>query len=92
MNLPELENFRQRRRLIEKARHYSALRTPDFPLLAKSFGIPLETVTRVEDFDAALARALTLEGPAIVEVDMVAIGPFAESFAGPPAGAAGGAR
>jgi acetolactate synthase-1/2/3 large subunit len=48
-------------------------------------------VSRAEDFDQALARALSAGGPQLVEVDMVAIGPFAESFAGPPAGAAGSA-
>ena len=36
-------------------------------------------------------RALAERGPQLVEVDMTAIGPFAESFAGPPAGAAGSA-
>jgi acetolactate synthase-1/2/3 large subunit len=33
---------------------------------------------------------LAASGPQMIEVDMIAIGPFAESFAGPPAGAAGG--
>ncbi len=40
-------------------------------------------------FAAALDRALLAGGAQIVEVDMDAIGPFAEAFAGPPAGAAG---
>ena len=31
-------------------------------------------------------------GPNMIEIDMLAIGPFAESFAGPPAGAAGSVR
>jgi acetolactate synthase-1/2/3 large subunit len=38
-----------------------------------------------------LTHALSASGPQLVEVDMVAIGPFAKSFAGPPAGAAGSA-
>jgi acetolactate synthase-1/2/3 large subunit len=46
-------------------------------------------VRDVEDFPAALEAALEASGPHVVEVDMVAIGPFAESFSGPPAGAAG---
>jgi acetolactate synthase-1/2/3 large subunit len=45
----------------------------------------------VEDFAPALDRALAASGPQLVEVDMVAIGPFAEAFAGPPAGAASSA-
>ena len=34
--------------------------------------------------------ALSAEpGPRMIEIDMIAIGPFGQSFAGPPAGAAG---
>jgi acetolactate synthase-1/2/3 large subunit len=69
-------------------RHYADLHTPDFKLLAAAFGIAHQRVSRVEDFAAALDRALAASGPQLVEVDMVAIGPFAEAFAGPPAGAA----
>ncbi|MBY0338871.1 MAG: hypothetical protein K2X11_19810, partial [Acetobacteraceae bacterium] len=71
---------------------YSNLLTPDFALVAASIGLPHERVSRVEDFATALDRALDAPGPRLVEVDMVAIGPFAESFAGPPAGAAGSVR
>jgi acetolactate synthase I/II/III large subunit len=69
-------------------RHYADLYTPDFKLLAAAFGIAHQCVSRVEDFAPALDRALAASGPQLVEVDMVAIGPFAEAFAGPPAGAA----
>jgi acetolactate synthase-1/2/3 large subunit len=48
-------------------------------------------VSRIEEFETALDAALAERGPQMVEVDMTAIGPFAESFAGPPAGAAGSA-
>lgn len=72
-------------------RHYADLHTPDFGLLAAALGLPHQRVSRIEDFEAALDRALSAGGPQLVEVDMVAIGPFAESFAGPPAGAAGSA-
>lgn len=69
--------------------HYSALNTPDFAAHAASIGMAHSVVRRVEDFAPALAVALEAQGPHLLEVDMVAIGPFAESFAGPPAGAAG---
>ena len=72
-------------------RHYADLHTPDFGLLAAAFGLPHERVSRIEDFESALDRAMAKSGPQLVEVDMVAIGPFAESFAGPPAGASGSA-
>jgi len=72
-------------------RHYADLHTPDFAQLAASFGLPHQRVARIEEFEPALDRALSAAGPQLVEVDMTAIGPFAESFAGPPAGAAGSA-
>jgi acetolactate synthase-1/2/3 large subunit len=72
-------------------RHYADLHTPDFSLLAAALALPHQRVSRIEQFEAALDRALSVSGPQLVEVDMVAIGPFAESFAGPPAGAAGSA-
>jgi len=71
-------------------RHYSKLKTPDFRLLCQSIDMPHARVARIEDFPQALDATLGRTGPAVVEVDMVSIGPFAESFAGPPAGAAGG--
>jgi acetolactate synthase I/II/III large subunit len=72
-------------------RHYADLHTPDFKLIAAALGIAHQRVSRAEDFDQALACALSAGGPQLVEVDMAAIGPFAESFAGPPAGAASSA-
>jgi acetolactate synthase-1/2/3 large subunit len=72
-------------------RHYADLHTPDFSLLAAALALPHQRVSRIEEFEAALDRALSANGPQLVEVDMAAIGPFAESFAGPPAGAAGSA-
>jgi acetolactate synthase I/II/III large subunit len=73
-------------------RHYSSPKTPDFALLAQSIGLPHHRVSRVEDFGVTLDRAIAADGPQLIEVDMMAIGPFAQSFGGPPAGAAGGAR
>lgn len=70
-------------------RHYSALATPNFALFCNSIGMPHRLVSVVDDFSAALDEALAAEGPCLIEIDMCAIGPFAESFAGPPAGAAG---
>lgn len=72
--------------------HYSALRTPDFALLCAAIGMPHTRIADVEDFAPALDAALAEEGPRVLEIDMTAIGPFANAFAGPPAGAAGGAR
>src|SRR6202040_2730240 len=65
-------------------RHYADLHTPDFAQLAASFALPHRRVSRIEDFEAALDGALSATGPQLLEVDMTVIGPFAESFAGPP--------
>ena len=54
-----------------------------------SIGLAHRKVAKVADFAGVLDAALAEPGPVLIEVDMIAIGPFAESFAGPPAGAAG---
>ncbi|MBS0536649.1 MAG: thiamine pyrophosphate-binding protein [Proteobacteria bacterium] len=68
---------------------YSNILTPDFALLCAAVGLPHKRVSDTVAFEAALDRALVAPGPCLIEVDMVAIGPFGQSFAGPPAGAAG---
>ena len=72
-------------------RVYSNILTPDFKLACQSVGLWHEEVRSAEAFAAALDRGLARRGPCMLEVNMTAIGPFLESFAGPPAGAAGGA-
>lgn len=73
----------------DSRRHYSTVAVPDFGTFCGSIGMPHRKVTDVEEFADALNAAVAAEGPQLIEVDMVAIGPFAEVFAGPPAGAAG---
>ena len=73
----------------EGRHHYSALATPDFNMLCRSVGMPHMKVAIETEFAAALYEALATDGPLMIEVDMCAIGPFAQPFSGPPAGAAG---
>lgn len=73
----------------DSRRHYSKVAVPEFGAFCGSIGMPHVKVSAVDDFDAALQAALEADGPRLIEVDMCAIGPFAEAFAGPPAGAAG---
>lgn len=73
----------------DSRRHYSKVAVPEFGAFCGSIGMPHVKVSAVDDFDAALQDALQADGPRLIEVDMCAIGPFAEAFAGPPAGAAG---
>ncbi len=72
----------------DSRRHYSALRVPEFGTFCASIGLPHRKVSALDAFESALDAALAAEGPQLIEVDMIAIGPFAEAFAGPPAGAA----
>ncbi|MBY8917580.1 thiamine pyrophosphate-binding protein [Nitratireductor sp. L1-7-SE] len=73
----------------DSRRHYSALATPDFAEFCKAIGMPHRLVSDISDFSAALDEAVAASGPRLIEIDMCAIGPFKEAFAGPPAGAAG---
>ncbi len=73
----------------DSRRYYSKVAVPDFKLHCASIGMPHHKVSDVEEFAAAFDAAIAANGPQVLEVDMCAIGPFAESFSGPPAGAAG---
>ena len=73
-----------------ESRHvYANILTPDFSLVCAAVGLPHQRISNIAEFDAAFERALAAPGPQLIEIDMVAIGPFSQSFAGPPAGAAG---
>lgn len=71
---------------------YANILTPDFALVCQAIGLPHQRLSRMEDFPGLVDAALATPGPRMIEVDMLAIGSFAESFAGPPAGAAGSVR
>lgn len=73
----------------EARHHYSTLATPDFAVFCASIGMPHCRLDDLERFEAAFDAAIRAEGPQVIEIDMCAIGSFAESFSGPPAGAAG---
>lgn len=76
----------------EGRHHYSSLRTPDFELLCKAVGLRHRKVSDVSVFSEVLDDLISLQGPSLLEVDMLSIGPYAEPFGGPPAGAAGDSR
>ncbi len=69
---------------------YSRLHTPDFGLLARAMGLAHERISEISAFKERFDAALQTPGPLMLEIDMPAIGPYAERFGGPPAGAAGG--
>jgi acetolactate synthase-1/2/3 large subunit len=59
----------------EGRRFFGELRGPDLQGLAQLAGMLSWRVDRAEDFAAAVARAIAVPGPALVEVNMHAIGP-----------------
>ena len=63
------------------------LRAPDFVGLAEAFGAWARRVRAIDDFRPALEAALEAGRPALVELDMAAIGPPAVAYGGPPSGA-----
>jgi acetolactate synthase-1/2/3 large subunit len=65
-------------------RYYADLHTPDFAALAQSIGLPFQRVRDLAAIDGALKDAAARRGPTLIEIDMVAVGPFAKAFAGPP--------
>jgi acetolactate synthase-1/2/3 large subunit len=65
-------------------RYYADLHTPDFERLAQSIALPFHRVRDLGAVGATLRDALAQSGPVVVEVDMTAIGPFAQQFSGPP--------
>jgi acetolactate synthase-1/2/3 large subunit len=70
-------------------RVYADILTPDFALICQAVGLPHARISDIAKFADALDSALAADGPCLIEIDMAAIGPFNQSFAGPPAGAAG---
>jgi acetolactate synthase-1/2/3 large subunit len=65
-------------------RAYVDLHTPDFETLARAIDLPFTRLKDLAAAPAALASALSRTGPTLIEIDMLAIGPFKTAFAGPP--------
>jgi acetolactate synthase I/II/III large subunit len=55
-------------------RQYGDLLGPDFGGLARLAGLPFRKVERAEDFGVTAARAMEINGPAMIEVDMSLVG------------------
>lgn len=68
-------------------RCYTELVAPDFAAFANSLGMPHRIVRAIDEIPAALAAAMREAGPRLLEIDMRAIGPLAQNYAGPPGAA-----
>lgn len=62
--------------------YYNQLHAPDFHALAGAMGMRAWKLDDCSNFDAVLRAAVAHPGPALVEVNMAAIGPL--HFSGPP--------
>jgi acetolactate synthase-1/2/3 large subunit len=69
-------------------RYFVDLHQPDFAQYCASLKLPHIRVRDLKEIGAALAQALAVDGPYLIEIDMLAIGGFATNFAGPPVRAA----
>lgn len=65
-------------------KYYVDLHTPAFGDLARSLGWRHTRLDSVANMERVVAQVVEDTGPRMLEVDMVAIGPFASAFAGPP--------
>ncbi|WP_420224512.1 thiamine pyrophosphate-binding protein [Pigmentiphaga litoralis] len=65
-------------------KHYVQLHAPDYALLSQSINLPHTRVSDLADLDAALEKGFTTEGPFLIEIDMLSVGGFKATFAGPP--------
>ena len=65
-------------------RLYADIVLPDLATLAGGLGLPFRRVADTAGMRSAIDWAISADGPAMVEIDMNAVGPFAVPFAGPP--------
>lgn len=63
---------------------YAELHTPDYDLLCKSIALPHARVQDLAELPARIGEALAAESPFLLEIDMLSIGSFKTTFAGPP--------
>ena len=65
-------------------RHGAEILTPDFSCISRSVGIPHFLVQSMSSLRDGLRSAFAVQGPAVIELDMISLGPFRRAFAGPP--------
>jgi acetolactate synthase-1/2/3 large subunit len=73
-----------RTRSTAAASCYAELHTPDYDLLCKSLALPHARVQDLADLPRRWTEALAVQGPFMLEIDMLSIGSFKTAFAGPP--------
>ena len=69
-------------------RRFVDLATPDFAALSAACGLDYRRIAAPCEFTPGIRGALARPGPALIEIDMTAIGPMQVPFAGPAGGRA----
>jgi len=70
--------------LYEGRRYFHDIQGPNFEELAKVAGVAYGKVSKASELGDKVAAAIAIDGPALVEVDMEAIGPYPPYFQPPP--------
>ncbi|SAL33576.1 thiamine pyrophosphate-binding protein [Caballeronia humi] len=65
-------------------RMFVELHQPDFAQFCASFGMTHRRISSLDHADDIIREGLAINGPVLVEVDMLSVGSFATAFAGPP--------
>jgi len=65
-------------------RHYADLHTPDYAQVARALQLKHRRIASLDQAASALTEASREPGPFLLEVDMLAVGKFKTTFAGPP--------
>jgi acetolactate synthase I/II/III large subunit len=65
-------------------RMFVDLHQPDFAQFCASLGLAHRRITSLDQADDIVREGLAIDGPVLVEVDMLSVGSFATAFAGPP--------
>jgi acetolactate synthase-1/2/3 large subunit len=65
-------------------RMFVDLHQPDFAQFCASLGLTHRRITSLDQADDIVREGLAIDGPVLVEVDMLSVGSFATAFAGPP--------
>jgi acetolactate synthase I/II/III large subunit len=70
----------QQRRYGEEGVHGTRLKSPDFAKVAEGYGLASFAVTKTDDFPAAFAKAIAVDGPALLHLflDERDISPFTD--------------
>jgi len=65
-------------------RHYVDLHTPDYAQIAQALQLKHRRISNLDEAASALQQARSEQGPFLLEVDMLSVGRFKTTFAGPP--------